>query len=51
MIRYTREARKKKYVKQYGFLSFSRNLSNKCGKKLLNAATKTGLDAGTTGSK
>ena len=50
MTRYTTEARKKK-VKQYGFLSFARNLSNKCGKNLLNAATKTELDAGTTASK
>ena len=42
---------KKKYVKGYGFLTFARNLSNKYGKKLLDTATKTGLDAAKTSSK
>ena len=28
-----------------GFLSFARNLPNKCVKKLLDSATKAGLDA------
>ena len=38
-------------VKGYGFLSFVRNLSNKCGKKRLDTATKTGLDTAKTASK
>ena len=39
------EPRTRKYVKWYGFLSFARNLSNKCVKKVLDTATKTELDA------
>ena len=34
------EARTRKYVKEYGFFSFARNLSNKYRKQLLD----TGLD-------
>ena len=33
MTRYSIESRARKYVKRYGFLSFARNLSNKCGNK------------------
>ena len=33
------------------FLSFVKNLSNKCGKQLLDTATKTKLDAAKTASK
>ena len=44
MTCYSIEPRMRKYVKGYGFLSFTRNLSNKYGKQLLNTATKTGLD-------
>ena len=43
--------RKRKYIKGYGFLSFARYLSNKYGKKLIDTATKTGLDASKTASK
>ena len=32
-------------------MSFARSLSNKCGKKILDTATKTGLDAAKTPSK
>ena len=45
MIRYSRDPRTTKYVKGYGFLSFKRNLSNTYEKKLMDTATKTGLDA------
>ena len=42
MTRFSIEPRK--YVKEYVFLLFTRNLSNKYGKKLLDIATKTGLE-------
>ena len=45
-MRYSTEPRFRKYVKGYGFLSFSRN-----GKKLMGTATKTGMDAAKTASK
>ena len=45
MKRYFIEQRTRKYVKGYGFLSFARNLPHKYRKKLLDTATKTGLDA------
>ena len=51
MIRYSIEPRTRKYVKEYGFLSFARNLSNKYGKQLLDTAAKTGLYAAKTTSK
>ena len=57
MTSYSIEQSIKKYVKGYGFLSFGKNLSNKYGKKLLDAAAKkrkkkkTGLDALKTASK
>ena len=44
-MRYSTEPRFQKYVKGYGFLSFVRKLGNKNGKKLLDTATKTGIDA------
>ena len=45
MMRYSTEPRFRKYDKGYGFLSFARNFSNKYGKKLMDTATKTGMDA------
>ena len=33
------------YVKGYGFLSFARKFGDKNGKKLMNTATKTGINA------
>ena len=45
------EPRTRKDDKGYGFLSFGRNLRNKYGKKLLETATKTGLDVLKTTSK
>ena len=44
-MRYSIEPRFRKYVKGYGFLSFAKKLGNKCGKKLMDTATKTGIDA------
>ena len=43
--RYSAEPKTRKHVKGSGFLSIRRNLSYKCGKKLLDTAKKTGLDA------
>ena len=50
-MRYSTEARFRKYVKGYGFLSFAKNVGNKYGKKLIDTATKTGIDAAKTASK
>ena len=47
MIRYSIEARTRKYVKRCRFLSFARNCSNKYRKQLLD----TRLDALKTASK
>ena len=43
-MRYSTEPRFRKYVKGYGFLSFAKNFGNKYGKKLMDTATKTGID-------
>ena len=53
MGRYCKDAifNGKKYVKGYSFLSFSRKFGDKCGKKLMDTATKTGIDAAKTASK
>ena len=50
-MRYSTKPRFRKYVKDYGFLSFARKFGNKYRKKLMNAITKTGMDAGKTASK
>ena len=50
-MRYSTEPRVRKYVKGYGFLSFSRKFGNKYGKKLMDIATKTGMDAAKSASK
>ena len=52
-MRYSTEPRFRKYVmvKGYGFLSFTRKFGDKCGKKLIDTATKTGIDARKTASK
>ena len=47
MARYSIEPRTRKYGKEYKFLSFARNLSNKYGKQLMD----TKLDALKTSSK
>ena len=50
-MRYSTELRFRKYVKGYGFLSFTRRFGDKYGKKLMNTATKTRMDATKTTSK
>ena len=50
-MRYSAEPRFRTYVKGYGFLSFVRKFGNKYGKKLMDTATKTGIDAAKTASK
>ena len=51
MMRYSIEQRFRKYVKGYGFLSFARKFDDKYGKKLMDTASKTGIDAAKTASK
>ena len=43
-MRYSNEPRERRYIKEYGFLCFAKNFSNKYGKKLMNAAIKTGTN-------
>ena len=50
-MRYSTEPKFRKYVKGYSFLSFARKLGDKYGKKLIDTATKTGIDAAKTASK
>ena len=50
-MRYSTEPRFRKYVKGYGFLSFARKFGDKYGKKLMDTATKTEIDAAKTASK
>ena len=50
-MRYSTEPRFRNYVKGYGFLSFARKFGNKYGKKLMDTATKTGIDAAKAASK
>ena len=39
-MRYSIEPKTRKYITEYGILSFVRNVSNKYGKQLLNTASK-----------
>ena len=50
-MRYSTEPKFRKYVKGYGFLSFARKFGYKYGKKLIDTATKIGIDAAKTVSK
>ena len=50
-MRYSTEPIFRKYVEGYGFLSFARKFGDKCGKKLMDTATKTGIDAAKPSSK
>ena len=47
---YSLEPTKRKYLKEYGFLSFARKYG-KYSKKLMYTATRTGIDAARTASK
>ena len=42
-VRYSIELKFRKYAKGYGFLSFAKKFGNKCGKKLMDTANKTGI--------
>ena len=44
-MRYPTDLRFRKCVKGYCFLSFAKMIGNKYGKKLMDTATKTGMDA------
>ena len=44
-MRYQTESKYRKYVPGYDFFSFARKFGNKYGKKLMNTATKTGINA------
>ena len=44
-MRFSLEPKYRRYVKGYGFLSFARKIGDKYGKKLMNTATKTGINA------
>ena len=50
-MKYSTEPKFRKYVKGYNFLSFARKFGDKYGKKLIDTATKTGIDAAKTASK
>ena len=50
-MRYSTGPRFRKYVKVYDFLSFARKFGDKYGKKLMDTATKTGIDTAKTASK
>ena len=50
-MRYSTEPRFRKYVKGYNFLSIAKELGDKYGKKLMDTATETGIDAAKTASK
>ena len=51
MTRYSIIPRSRKYVKRYGFLLFTINLSNKYRKKLSDPTTKTELNAAKAASR
>ena len=50
-MRYSIEPKYRKYVKGCNFLSFARRLGDEYGKKLMDTATKTGVNAAKTTSK
>ena len=50
-MRYSLEPNYRKYVHEYGFLSFARKFGDKYGKKLMDTAAKTGIDTAKTASK
>ena len=50
-MRYSLEPKYRKCVQGYGFLPFERKFGDKYGKKLMDSATKTGIDAAKTASK
>ena len=49
-MRYSAEPNYRKYFKGYGFLSFARKSGDTYGKKLIDTARKTEIDAAKTTS-
>ena len=47
-MRYSLEPKYRRYVRGCGFLSFARKFGDKYGKKLMNTAIKTGINAAKT---
>ena len=50
-MRYSLEPKYRKYVQDYGFLSFAREFGDKYSKKLMDAGIKTKIDAAKSASK
>ena len=50
-MRYSRKPKYRKYVKGYSFLSFTKKIVNKYGRKIMETATKTEIDVAKTASK
>ena len=50
-MRYLTPPKYRKYVRGCGFLSFAIKFGDKYGKKFMDTATKTGIDAAKTASK
>ena len=50
-MRYSTEPKFRKYVQGHGFLSFAKKFKDKYGKRLIDKATKAGIDAAKTASK
>ena len=50
-MRYQLEPKYRKYEQGYGFFSFAEKYGKKYDKKLVDTATKTGIDAGRPASK
>ena len=50
-MRYSTEPKYNKDVEGYDFLSFARKFGDKYGKKLMDTATKTGINGAKTASK
>ena len=44
-MRHSTEPKYRKHAKEYGFLSFAGKFGDKYGKKLMDTATKKGIDA------
>ena len=49
-MRYSLEPKYRKYVQGHGFLLFARKFGDKHGKKLMDIATKSGIDPAKTAS-
>ena len=50
-MRYSTEPKFRKYVEGYDLLSFAKKFGDKYRKKLMDTATKTGIDVAKTASK